>query len=47
MSGQMTVAEAGKKGGESTSRPKQEAARSNGAQPKRKKRIETLVEKKQ
>ena len=40
--GQMTVGEAGKKGGQSTSRDKQDAARKNG---KKHRRIETLLKK--
>lgn len=34
MSGEMTVAEAGKKGGQSTSDDKVKAARKNGTRPK-------------
>ena len=45
MEGEMTVSEAGSRGGKSTSKPKQDAARSNGSKTKRK-RIDTLLDKK-
>lgn len=47
MSGSMTVKEAGGIGGKSTSKEKQSAARSNGSKPKKRKRIETLLDKKE
>jgi hypothetical protein len=44
--GETTVAEAGAKGGASTSKEKVESSRLNGQKPKRKRRIETLIDKK-